>query len=322
MQPRAGRVNRLATGSTKGLQTGPESRAAVDRGPLFEPDFLRKLERLELLARKVLRGWSRGDHVTSGRGRGLELTDFRRYQSGDDLRYIDWNIFSRLDQLFLKLHANEEDVTLHIALDASASMGFGSPTKFDYARQVAAALAYIGLNSLDRVGVTVFGENLSASLPPRKSRAQISTVLSFLSDLECGGGTEFTTSLTAQSGRMTNPGLIIVLSDLLGDRGAQDGIDALRYRGHDVVVLQLLAEEEIEPPLDGALRLIDAEDNSTLRVTVDGPLRRIYRERLRFELESFERYARRAGIEYMRVSTAIPIQDLLLRYLRQGRHWR
>lgn len=306
------------------MATEPENGGVADdnRPPLFEPDFLRKLERLELLARKVLRGWLRGEHVTSGRGRGLELTDFRRYQSGDDLRYIDWNIFSRLDQLFLKLHANEEDLTLHIALDASASMEFGDPKKFDYARKVAAALAYIGLNSLDRVGLTVFGENVSASLSPRKSRSQILSVLSFLADLECGGRTEFTASLTTQSERMTNPGLVIVLSDLLDERGVQDGIDAMRHRGHDVVVLQVLAEEEIEPTLEGALRLIDAEDHSALRVTVDGPLRRVYRTRLRRELERFESYARRAGIEYLRVSTAIPLEDLLLRYLRQGRHWR
>ena len=169
------------------------SAAIDDTGPLFDAEFLRKLERLELLANKIFRGLIRGEHATPRRGRGIEFADFRRYRPGDDLRYIDWNIFARLDRLFLKLYASEEDLTLHVLLDVSASMDFGTPRKFDYARKLAAALAYIGLHSSDRVAIGVFADMLGARLPTLKTRHQMATVLDFLTARHSGGATDFDT---------------------------------------------------------------------------------------------------------------------------------
>src|SRR5262245_34806049 len=131
---------------------------------VFDEEFRRKLERLELLARKILRGLLRGEHTAARRGRGLEFHDFRGYRPGDDFRHIDWNIDARLDQLFLKLHASDEDLTLHLIVDASGSMAFGEPSKFDHARKLAAALGCIALKNFDRVGLSVFADGLGASL--------------------------------------------------------------------------------------------------------------------------------------------------------------
>lgn len=289
---------------------------------VFDGEFLRKLERLELLAKKIFRGLLRGEHTTPRRGRGLEFSDFRRYQPGDDFRYIDWNIFSRLDRLVLKLYASEEDVALHLLLDTSASMGFGEPLKFDYARRLAAALAYIGLNNLDRVGLTAFADGLGASLAPLTAKRQMASLLEFLLKLRCGATTRFGLALREFASRTRNAGLVIVITDLLGGDDAELGLEALRHRGHDVVVLQLLSEDEIEPPIDGALRLVDAEDGSELRVTVDADLRGLYRARLQAYLDDLERYCRKAGIEYLRASTAIPFEDVVLKYLRQGTYLR
>ena len=288
----------------------------------FDAEFLHKLERLELLAKKIFRGLMRGEHTTVRRGSGLEFTDFRRYQPGDDFRYVDWNIFSRLDRLFLKLYASEEDMTLHLLLDASASMGFGDPVKFDYARRVAAALAYIGLSNLDRVGVTVFADTLGATLPPLKARHHMATLLAFLRGLSCHAPTRFGLALREFASRNRRPGLVILITDLLGEEDAGIGLKALRRRGHDVLVLQLLAEEEIEPPLDGALRLVDAENGSELKITVDSALRDLYRERLQARLEDIEAFCRSAGVEYLRASTAIAFEDVVLKYLRQGTYLR
>ncbi len=297
--------------------------AALDETALlFDTAFLRKLERLEVLAGKLFRGLIRGEHVTPRRGHGLEFADFRRYRPGDDLRYIDWNIFARLDQLFVKLYASDEDLTLHVLLDASASMNFGTPRKFDYARRLAAALAYIGLSNLDRVGLAVFSETLDATLPPLKTRHQITALLDFLSVQPAGGRTDLTRALQAFASRNPNRGLVVVISDLLGGDGAQSGLDALRYSGHDLMVVQLLAEQEIAPPLDGALNLVDAEDGSVLKVTVDATLRELYQQRLDGVLADMEQYCRRAGCEYLRASTAVPFEDVVLKYLRQGRFWR
>lgn len=289
---------------------------------VFDDEFLRKLERLELLARKIFRGLLRGEHTTPHRGRGLEFSDFKRYRPGDDFRHIDWNIYSRLDQLFLKLHTSEEDVTLHLIVDASASMGFGEPSKFDHARRLAAALAYIALHNLDRVGVSAFAEGLGAALPPIKARHHMARLLTFLGDLRCAGVTRFDSALRAFATRTRNPGLVILISDLLGAGEVQDGIEALRHGGHDVVVIQLLAESEIDPPLDGALRMVDGETGDELEVTVDQELRRLYQHRLEHHLQEVESFCLRRGVEYLRASTAVAFEDVVLKYLRQGAHLR
>ncbi len=289
---------------------------------VFDEAFLRKLEQLELLARKIFRGLLRGERTSAQRGRGLEFSDFRHYWPGDDFRHIDWNIYSRLDQLFLKLHASEEDLTLHLVVDTSASMAFGEPSKFDHARRLAAALGYIALNNLDRVGVSAFAEALGASLPAIRARHGLNRLLAFLGGLQCSGRTHFGTALRELAMRTRNPGVVILISDLLGIASAQAGIDALRHGGHDVVVIQLLAESEIDPPLDGALRMVDAETGEELDVTVDAELRRRYQQRLERHLADLAAYCRRRGVEYLRASTAIGFEDVVLKYLRQGAHLR
>jgi uncharacterized protein (DUF58 family) len=260
--------------------------------------------------------------MSARRGRGVEFHEFRSYRPGDDFRHIDWNIYARLDQLFLKLHASDEDLTLHLIVDASASMGFGEPVKFDQARRLAAALACIALRNFDRVGVTTFAEGLCTSLAPSKARHHLASVLSFLGALPCAGATRFAPPLQAFAARTRSPGLVVLISDLLGADDAQDGIEALRSGGHDVVVIQLLAESEIDPPLDGALRLVDAETGDELDATVDEELRRRYRRRLDQRLRELENSCRRHGIEYLRASTAIPFEDVVLKCLRQGAHLR
>jgi uncharacterized protein (DUF58 family) len=292
---------------------------AAGGGLVFDDEFLRKLERLELLARKMFRGLLRGEHATPRRGRGLEFSDFRHYRPGDDFRHIDWNIYSRLDQLFLKLHASEEDLTLHLLVDASASMGFGQPSKFDHARRLAAALACIALHNLDRVGVGAFAAGLGASLPPLKARHHVARLLQFLGELPCAGDTRFGAALREFT---ASPGLAILISDLLGAEDVEDGIEALLQAGHEVAVIQVLAEAEIDPPLEGALRLVDAETGRELEVTVDRELARLYRRQLDRRLQRIESFCRRRGVEYLRASTAIAFEDVVLKYLRQGAHLR
>ena len=300
-----------------------ETRAGPDPAALvFDGEFLRKLEALEWVARKALRGLPRGERSTARRGRGLEFDDFRRYQPGDDFRYIDWNIFSRLDRLVVKLYTSEEDLTLHLAIDCSASMGFGEPTKFDYARRLAAALGFIGLHHLDRVALTTFGVAHGAGPPPFASRRQLATLLDFLSGLRCAGPTRYESSFRELAASSRGARLMVVISDFMGTGAFPAALDALRHRGHDVVAMQVLSEDEIAPPLDGALELVDAESGETLRAAVDERLRALYRERLDAHLRSLEGYCRRSGVECLRTSTAIAFEDLVLRYLRQGTHLR
>jgi uncharacterized protein (DUF58 family) len=287
---------------------------------LFDAQFLRKLEYLKLVSRRLHRGERRGDHETYKKGTSLEFVDYRSYQSGDDFRYIDWNIYNRLDRLLVKLFTAEEDLTLHILLDNSRSMEFGDPSKIDYARRTAAALGYIGLANLDRVGVTTFTDHLGDGLPPHRSRKHIFSLFDYLSHMACGGETDFNRSLENFALRSKRAGLCIVITDLLDPGGFEAGLKALLYRGNDVVLIQILDEEEIEPKLSGAYRLIDSENGSRERVTVDAALLAIYQSKVEQFFREIEDFTLSPGIEYLRTSNHIPIEDLVLKYLRQGMH--
>jgi uncharacterized protein (DUF58 family) len=170
--------------------------------------------------------------------------------------------------------------------------------------------------------VSAFADALGASLPPTKSRQHMARLLAFLASLPCSGPTRFGTALREFATRTRSPGLVILISDLLAQDEVQDGIEALRHGGHDLVVIQLLAESEIDPPLDGALQIVDAETGDELEVTVDAELRRRYQQGLERRLQEMERFCRRRGVEYLRASTAIGFEDVVLKYLRQGTHLR
>jgi uncharacterized protein (DUF58 family) len=285
---------------------------------LFDSEFLHKLEYLKLVARRIHRGQMRGEHTTVKRGTSLEFSDHRNYQSGDDFRYIDWNVFSRLDRLFVKIFTAEEDLTIHILLDNSFSMNVGIPPKIDYAKRVGAALGYVGIANLDRVGVTSFGEGLRDSLPPHRSRNHLFSIFNYFKRAEPRGRTDLNRSLRDYALRSKRPGLAIVISDLLDEGGFEEGLKALAYGRFDVVLIQLIDESEIEPQESGALKLVDVETGSAKRVTVDKELLEAYRRKVGEYFLRIEKFCLDHHIEYLRASTLIPFEDLILKYLRQG----
>ena len=316
---------------------------------LFDAQFLRKLEYLKIVSRRLHRGERRGDHETYRRGTSLEFADYRSYQSGDDFRYIDWNIYSRLDRLLVKLFTAEEDLTLQILLDTSRSMSFGNPPKSDYARRIAAALGYIALANLDRVGVVTFNSDLGDQLPAHRSRRHIFALFDYLSRVRCEGETGFNRSLAsfslragrggreraaapAAGGPTVGPGgastgaaagtpaVVVVISDLLDENGFEEGLKALLYRSKDVVLIQVLDVDEIDPRLGGAYRLIDSENGAVKRVTVDSAILEIYRRKVDDFFRGIEDFCLTHGIEYLRTNNQVPVEDLVLKYLRQGMH--
>jgi uncharacterized protein (DUF58 family) len=289
---------------------------------LFDSAFLRTLERLSFIARRIYRGDTRGAHASPRRGTSLDFADYRTYQPGDDFRAIDWSIFGRLDRLFVRLYAEEEDLTVHVLLDASGSMAFGSPPKIDYARRLAAALGYVGIGSLDRVGVTTFAAGISGALAPRRGRAQLFHLLEYMDRVNSGGRTDIARSLEDYARRSRNPGLAIVISDLLDDslEGYRRGLRALLFHDFEVVLVHVLDQEEIAPREDGALRLTDMETGQVLSLTVDRTLRDAYRERLDGFFGGVEDFCLKNGVEYLRAATIVPFEEVVLRYLRQGAH--
>jgi uncharacterized protein (DUF58 family) len=303
----------LAEGASDSTAMGP-----------FDADFLRRLEQLEIIARKVFRGQLRGERITRRRGRGLEFSDFRAYQPGDDLRYIDWNVSARLDRLFLKLHSADEDMALHVVVDSSASMALGEPSKFDQCRRLAAAFAYLGLANLDRVTLSFVASAPALSSRPLRGRRQMLRALEFLIANEPAGQTNFDLSLRTLAAAIPRRGMVLVLSDLLSPEAVAGdslwaGVKALRRAGHDVMMIQVLDENEIVPPLDGPLELVDSETGELLRLSADDSLRDAYLRYLDKVLDELQARARREGVSYLRVSNHIDFEDVVLRYLRHAR---
>ncbi|HKB27228.1 MAG TPA: DUF58 domain-containing protein [Methylomirabilota bacterium] len=286
------------------------------RDALLGPEFLAQLERLSLFSRRVFRGRVKGERRSPRRGHSVEFCDYRGYGAGDDLRYVDWNIYGRLDRLYVKLFVDEEELCLHLLLDASASMQFGAPTKLEYGARVAAALGFIGLVSMERVGVGVLRERVAEGWAPTRGRGHVVSLLEFLGRVEPDGGTRLNDGLQNYAMRSRDPGLAVVISDLLDPAGYETGVRALLERRFDVHLVHVLTPEELEPELAGDLRLVDSETGEVRELSVDGDAIRAYRRRLTEFLERAEAFCRAQEIGYHRVTTDTPVADFVLSRIR------
>jgi len=288
------------------------------RAALFDSAFLARLEHISFVTRRARKSHLRGEHTTLHRGASLEFADYRQYQPGDDFRYIDWNIYSRTHRLFVKLFQAEENLNIHILLDTSRSMGFGTPPKLEYAARVAAALAYVGVHNLDRVAITSFSDTLSRGLPAMDRRSDIVHLLRHLESLKADGRTDFNTSLSRYASSTPRAGLAFIISDLLDEGGYQTGLEALLRRGFDIVLIHLLDPAEINPELTGAYRLVDSETERSVDLDVDRSLLQAYRARSGRFFQQAQAFCFQNGIEYVRVTTAVSLQTLMLEYIRTG----
>lgn len=283
---------------------------------LLDPDFLRTLERLELVIHGRFRGNLSGRRMTARAGMSLEFAEYKEYHPGDDLRYVDWNLYGRLGKLFIKVFTREEDVPVYIFLDVSRSMSVGD--KATKAAQLAGALAYVGLKELNRVGVFPFASTLSEGVAPRGGYGQIFQIFQFLQSIEPSGETSVDESLTRFTRVRRESGLAIMISDMLSEGGYEDGLARLRYHGYEVILLHLLASEELDPDVSGELRLRDIESEAELPMHVDASARRAYQERVQNFQDELERFCRERGMRYLRLSTDMTLDAMVTDALREG----
>ncbi|MBM3502223.1 MAG: DUF58 domain-containing protein, partial [Armatimonadetes bacterium] len=255
------------------------------RGGL-EPDFLRKLERLTMLTRRIFPGRLKGEKRSPHHGSSVEFADFRTYTPGDDFRRVDWNAYARLERLFLKMFHEEEELHLYLLLDVSDSMRFGEPeTKLQVAAKLASALGYIGLSSLDRVAAATFTDRLQGRLRLVRGRRHAGRLFDFLGRAGSAGeggearGTDLTEALREFAIRTPNRGVAVILSDFLDRDGYERAIQTLVSCHFDVNAVQVLTPEEVAPDLAGDLRLVDAETGDRREITVTGALLSAYRAR-------------------------------------------
>jgi len=294
----------------------PNSARSPKNEPLLDEEFLARIEKLSLLSRATLTGRIRGTRLSRRRGFSTEFADHRDYVPGDDIRYLDWNIFGRLDRLFIKLFEEQEDLTVCLLVDCSKSMAHGDPDKFRYARQVAAALAYIALGTEDRVSVYPFDDSLRAPFKPVRGRRNALRLISWLTDLEAGSGTGLLPSLTAFTGAAPTRGMVILISDLLDPSGYTDALRVLSGRRIDVHLIHVLSPQEIDPVLAGDLKLVDCEDGGAVEVTMSRSLLNSYRRTVEEFRAGVRESCSRFAITPLFTSTGTPFDELILRYLR------
>lgn len=285
---------------------------------LLEASFLRRLDRLGLRSRRAMRGLLRGERRSPRMGRGVEFADYRSYQAGDDFRYVDWNIYSRLDRLFIKLFSEEEDINVHLFVDGSRSMGWGEPSKLDYAVRLAAALGYVGLRNLDRVGAVVFSDRPRRVLPLHRGRGHTLQLFEFLSQAAPEGTSDLGATMRRYVYQTKRRGLLILISDLWMPGGYEEGLKLARYHRFEPFVIHVVSDDELAPAVRGDVSLIDVESAAALEVSVDGPALEAYGRARDAYFAGIERFCLRHQIDYLRASTSIPFDELVLRYLRIG----
>jgi len=294
---------------------------------LISPDLMKRLEQLQLLARRRSKSTAKGERRSGARGQSVEFADYRTYVPGDDLRRIDWNLFGRLERLFLKLYEEERELPVTIYLDSSESMSFGRVSKFDFARQVAAAVGYVALCGFDRVTVEPFPladdqAGLVGELRAVRGRRSAMRFFDNLNRLKAGGTADFNQALRLGAMKHRAQGVIVVLSDFLDPAGYEDGLKSLASRGSEVHAVQILAPEELEPSSYGDLRVIDSETGAEQEVTFGKYRLKAYRATVQNYCRRLQEYCRARGIRYQLAQPDTPIDDLLLKAMRTGGMWR
>lgn len=297
---------------------------------LLDSGLIARISALDYTSRKIFAGKLKGERRSKKRGESVEFADHRPYTVGDDLRHIDWNIYGRLDRLFLKLFLEEEDLALHLVIDCSASADCGEPSKFLFCQRLAMAMGYIGLVNFNRVTATAIG-GVGASVaegeppPPVVTRAirdlrgrrRTQDLARFICSLEPGGAAPFTEACKRIALSRRGKGVMVILSDFFIKEGYEAGLRLLIGRGYDVIALQVLSPQEVDPPIVGDLRLRDVEDADHAEVTISAPLLKRYKANLAAYCDVLRTFCARREITHITVKSDVAVEALLLEYLRQ-----
>ncbi len=298
---------------------------------LLSPDLRSRLDRLDVLSRKVFAGKLPGERRSKKRGHSVEFDDYRHYIAGDDLRHIDWNVFARLDKFFIKLFRQDEDLSVVIVLDCSGSMDAGSPSKLVFAHRLALAIGYVGLVKQNRVSVARFDQSGRVEqLRPIRGRPAMARLTHFVlgSLAEPAGGVgdaSFGQSIRQVAAGQGGRGVVVVLSDFLFRDGWVKGLNYLAHAGggYDVTCVQILSPEELDPSravergLVGDLRLTDVETGRASEVTLTRALLASYRKRLAWLRESFERDCKARQMRPVLAASDTDLNRMMLGELRR-----
>ncbi|MEE9333468.1 MAG: DUF58 domain-containing protein [Granulosicoccaceae bacterium] len=293
------------------------NKSANNYGRWLKPDVLARLGSLDLIAKTVVDGVTHGMHRSPNFGHSQDFAEYRAYNDGDDLRFIDWNVFARSNKMFIKRYRGETNSAVNLLLDTSASMGYGSPiSKLDYARYILAALAYMGHRQKDALGLITMDEGVRDQIEPTSRADSLVRVLGLLEKSDAGNGTALATTIEGLGAHLTRRGVVVLVSDLYGE--AADIIIALQtlaQLGHEIVIFRVLSAEEINPTVKILSTLVDLETSD--KVIVDPEfIKRGYKKAFAEHTEVLEQGCRRLGIDLVNVQTDRALDDTLHRYIQ------
>ncbi len=283
----------------------------------LDPKVLSKISGMDLRARTVVEGFIYGLHRSPYRGFSVEFAEYREYAPGDDIRFIDWKVFARSDRYYLKEFEEETNLNCHILLDCSASMGYGNAgvTKMEYASYLAASLGYLIFQQRDGVGMMVFDNEIRQHVPARNRRGHLLTILNYLDKLEHGAKTELSLPLHQIAETINKKGLIILISDLLDEpEQVIEGLQHIRFKGHDLIVFHVMDDSELNFPFKNATKFIDLEGSGEF-MAIPTMVRDTYMKRLNEHIEAFKRGCGRMQVDYHLLNTSKPLDFALFSYL-------
>lgn len=286
---------------------------------LLDAKFMTRLDSLDVLSRKILQGKLQGERRSKKRGQSVEFADHRPYVVGDDLRFIDWNVYGRLDQLFLKLFLAEQDLTVHLLVDLSMSMSVGEPSKALFAKRLTAALGYVSLVNNNRLTISAFADGMRVQLANMRGRAYLPQMAEMLLTTECDGFSDFEKACRDASTGRIGSGITIILSDFLFKQGYEAALRRLIGARYDLYAIQVLSPQEIDPEMAGDLKLMDIEDGDAAEITVSSALLKYYKKNLTAYCTELSDFCTHRGAVYVRANSADSVESLVLNYLRRVR---
>ncbi len=294
----------------------------ADEAILLDEQVRRKFDQLMLVATRIRAGAIKGERRSIKRGTSIEFADYRNYTAGDDLRRMDWNLYARLDRPYVKLLEDEEDLAVHVILDASASMNWGAELDPDhhkllFAKRLFAGLGYIALSTNDRLMMCAFENGKAETFGPVRGQARSVQMLKYAHGVKPQGVTDLNQMLKDYALRATRPGLCFIISDMFSPTGYLEGVNALVGKGCEVVLIHVLAPDEVTPPLAGDLRLIDIETGIAQEVSVDATMRDLYIRRVEAWRDDIRSECTRRGVHYVPLVTDVLWEKVILYDLRR-----
>ena len=316
-QPKRKRANLWS--SLKAALRGQESPSPTQSGhTLFDQYFQKRLETLAIVSKRVFNGKQRSERRSKKKGSGVEFADHRNYSPGDDIRFVDFRAYERFGRLLVRLFEEEEDLSVYFIVDSSLSMGFGGGEKFDQARRLCAALAYVALANLDRVTIVTAGDQLEEHMPTTRGKGQVFKVLRFLEALKPSDNTNLGAALRTFVARYRRRGLAVLISDLYDPNGFEHGINMLRYNKFEPYVLHIVNPQELSPEVRGDVRLVDCETREQREVTLTDTLLEKIQQQGKAYQNQISHFCHAHQVPYFPASTDDEFDELVLQVFRRG----